>query len=72
MRPCGAMFYRCYPATLAASPCGSVATVVVNSGGGAAEGFHRKNGGDGVYFWDLNEVLVYGLVIRGNNPMTNA
>lgn len=30
--------------------CGSVATVVVNSGGGAAEGFCRKYGSDTGYF----------------------
>lgn len=30
--------------------CGSVAAVVVNSGGGAVEGLCRENGGDGGYF----------------------
>lgn len=46
--------------------CGSVATVVVNSGGGAAEGFCRKNGGDRGYF-GTECVLLYGLVIWGYN-----
>ena len=64
------------PSSFGRESCGSVAVVVVNSGGGAA-------GGVFLFFFagrtvaieaisGANEVSVYGLVIWGYNPMTNA
>lgn len=44
-----------------------MATVVVNSGGGAAEGFCRGRMVAMEAILGLNEVLVYGLVIWGCN-----
>lgn len=54
------------PGSFGTESRGSVATVAVNSGGGAAVG-GGKNGGVGGLFLGLKEVSVYGLVIRGCN-----